>query len=113
MSVKEEIHDLVDQLEDEAAPEALAYMRSLLGREVSGEGAALSRLNNRLGRSMVPGREFFSNAGDLDLAALAEKQGVTPIDNPDDLRADFWPEGESIDEFVETVRQWRREGGYG
>jgi hypothetical protein len=25
-------------------------------------------------------------------------------------RDDIWPEDESVDEFIETVRRWRREG---
>jgi hypothetical protein len=32
--------------------------------------------------------------------------------NFDNLLADFWPEDETADEVVATVRQWRREGGY-
>ena len=44
-----------------------------------------------------------------DLNALAEAQGVRPIEDVDDLVADFWPEDESIDEFIATVRRWRDE----
>jgi hypothetical protein len=45
----------------------------------------------------------------LSVAELAEVQGVTPIQTLDDLWGDFWPEDESIDEFIETIRQWRHE----
>ncbi len=45
-----------------------------------------------------------------DVAALAEEQGVQPVESLDDLWGDFWPEDESIDKFIETVRRWRREG---
>ena len=40
---------------------------------------------------------------------LAEQQGIKPVQNFDDLLGDFWPEDESIDEFVATVRAWRDE----
>ena len=46
----------------------------------------------------------------LYLEALAAEQGVKPLANPKDLAAGFWPEDETADEFVEAVRQWRKEG---
>jgi hypothetical protein len=44
-----------------------------------------------------------------DLDALAEAQGVRPIEDIDDLVADFWSEDESVEEFIATVRRWRDE----
>jgi hypothetical protein len=44
-----------------------------------------------------------------DLDALAEAQGVAPIGDIDELVADFWPEDESIDDFIAAVRRWRDE----
>jgi len=46
----------------------------------------------------------------IDPDALAAQQGVKPIDNPEELYADFWPEQETADDFVQAVRQWRRQG---
>ncbi|HXG63663.1 MAG TPA: hypothetical protein VNO70_01060 [Blastocatellia bacterium] len=45
------------------------------------------------------------------LIKMAEEQGVKPLDF-DALRAkaDFWPEDESIDDFIATIRRWRDEG---
>ena len=40
---------------------------------------------------------------------LAVEQGVKPIENPDDLVGDFWPEDESIDDFLVWLREIRRE----
>ena len=40
---------------------------------------------------------------------LAAEQGVKPVENIDDLRGGFWPEDESIDEFLEEVYRLRRE----
>ena len=44
-----------------------------------------------------------------ELLRLAERQGVKPVTNIDDLAGDFWPEDESIDDFIATVRRWRDE----
>ena len=32
-----------------------------------------------------------------------------PVQRLEDLWADFWPEDESVDNFVDAVRRWRRE----
>lgn len=40
---------------------------------------------------------------------LAKQQGVTPIRSIDDLWGDFWPEDESVDDCIDTIRLWRRE----
>jgi hypothetical protein len=45
----------------------------------------------------------------IDVEALARQQGVEPIQDPDVLRGDFWPENESIDEFLRELRASRRD----
>jgi hypothetical protein len=40
---------------------------------------------------------------------LARQQGVKPIKSIDELRGDFWPEDESVDEFLEFVRAIRHQ----
>jgi hypothetical protein len=47
------------------------------------------------------------------LEGLAAEQGVQPIMDLDSLRADFWPEDESVDDFVRTVRERRRSSKIG
>lgn len=49
-----------------------------------------------------------------DIETLAKRQGVRPL-SFDSLRAkaDFWPEDESIDDFIATIRRWRDEDDYG
>ena len=37
---------------------------------------------------------------------VAEQRVVFPRD-PRELLGDFWPEDESIDEFLKTLREWR------
>lgn len=39
---------------------------------------------------------------------LARQQGVKPIQNMDELKGDFWPEEESVDEFLAWVRELRQ-----
>jgi hypothetical protein len=39
---------------------------------------------------------------------LMQEQGVCPIEDPDSLRGDFWPEDEPIELFLEALDEWRR-----
>ena len=41
---------------------------------------------------------------------LATEQDVKPVEDPNDLKGDFWPEDESVDEFLAWLRALRREG---
>lgn len=45
----------------------------------------------------------------LDIEALAKQQGVCPVTDLEALLGDFWPEDETPDQFISTVRQWREE----
>jgi len=45
------------------------------------------------------------------LEKLAAEQGVRAITDFDSLKADFWPEDESVDDFVRTIRERRRDSG--
>ncbi len=42
------------------------------------------------------------------LAELANMQAVHPVRSLDDLWGTFWPENESVDAFIDSIRQWRR-----
>jgi hypothetical protein len=46
-------------------------------------------------------------ASPADVQEMAAQQGVDPVENIDDLRGEFWPEWESVEEFEQTIRQWR------
>jgi hypothetical protein len=39
---------------------------------------------------------------------LARQQGVKPIQNMEELKGNFWPEEESIDEFLLWLRELRQ-----
>ena len=106
MSAKAELHDLVDELDDVQSARALTLLRAIT---TDGAGAE-ERLARRMGPAIMSGREFFSQTPTRDLAEIAKEQGVRPVSSIDELAGDFWPEEESIDEFLETVRNWRREG---
>ncbi len=44
------------------------------------------------------------------LLRLIEEQGVKPFNfEAAKAKADFWPEDESIDDFIATIRKWRDE----
>jgi len=47
---------------------------------------------------------------EVDFETLARQQKVTPIENPEELLGDFWPEDEDIEDFLATIKRWRREG---
>lgn len=49
-----------------------------------------------------------AEAARKELESLAAEEGVLPIADFDSLRADFWPEDESVDDFVRSVRERRR-----
>ncbi len=64
-------------------------------------------------RSKRDGRPSKANSvseGPLDIEVLAAQQGVKPIEKPEDLRGDFWPEDESVDDFLKARKRWQREG---
>jgi phage terminase small subunit len=52
-----------------------------------------------------------AEAARKELERLAAERGVQPITDFDSLRADFWPENESVDDFVRTVRERRQDAG--
>jgi hypothetical protein len=53
---------------------------------------------------------FFGGKTDLDI--LAAQQGVSAVCDFDSLLGDFWPEEGCADQFIATVREWRREGDH-
>jgi hypothetical protein len=38
-----------------------------------------------------------------------QRSGCEPVQRVEDLWGDFWPEDESVDDFISAVRRWRRE----
>jgi hypothetical protein len=111
MSIKDDLHTLVDRLDEDEAVVALSYLREMLDAESTKSEPRRKSLDERMGPLAVSYREFASMNDSRNLSEIAREQGVEPIHDLSSLRADFWPEDESVDEMVETIRKWRREGG--
>lgn len=61
--------------------------------------------SRRRGRASAP-----AGIGGEKLALrLAEEQGVRPVENTERLYGDFWPEDESIDDFIAAMKAWDKE----
>jgi hypothetical protein len=64
---------------------------------------------NRLRSDTGALEELYAFDASPDLDALAVAQGVQPIENIDDLVANFWPEGESVEDFIAAAMEGRHE----
>jgi hypothetical protein len=49
----------------------------------------------------------YAASGHPSIEQLMEEQGTGPIHDVSVLHGDFWPEEESVEEFVATIREWR------
>lgn len=45
----------------------------------------------------------------LELEELALKQGIQPVKDFEKLLGDFWPDAESVEDFISTLNKWRTE----
>jgi len=55
------------------------------------------------GRAAVP----YTASGHPSIEQLMAEQGTGPITDVSVLHGNFWPEEESVEEFVATIREWR------
>jgi hypothetical protein len=51
--------------------------------------------------------QTYARHGHPSVDELAAAQGVTFPRDPLDLLGNFWPEDESIDDFLAAMREWR------
>jgi hypothetical protein len=49
----------------------------------------------------------YARDGHPTVEELIASQGLTFPQDPSDLVGDFWPEEESIDDFLAALREWR------
>ena len=56
---------------------------------------------------MVDQAGRYSATGHPSVEQLVAQQGTGPVTDVNVLRGDFWPEEESIDEFLATLHEWR------
>jgi hypothetical protein len=64
-----------------------------------------NRQDHELSTDKLPGRYFAT--GHPSIEQLIAEQGTGPIADVSVLRGDFWPEEESLEEFLETLHDWR------
>ena len=58
-------------------------------------------------RSQTPEAVAYSTTGHPSIEQLVAEQCTGPITDLGILHADLWPVEESIEEFLETLREWR------
>lgn len=106
-----------DEVQKEAVLAALTHYVRLVGEATEADGEILSLkiqhvevLDRHLEveKRGEKGTSFFDSKTDLE--ALAAQQRVSTVSDFDSLLGDFWPEEESADQFIATIREWRREG---
>jgi hypothetical protein len=112
MSIKDDLHTLIDQHDDDDAAVALSFLRKVLDAESTTSEPRRKSLDERMGPLAVSYREFASMNDSRSLSEIAREQGVEPIHDLSSLRAEFWPENESVDEFIAEIRELRRQDGY-
>ena len=49
----------------------------------------------------------YAPSGHPSIEQLMAEQGTGPITDVSMLRGDFWPEEESIEDFLDTLHEWR------
>lgn len=66
---------------------------------------------NRQGRDDEPDKRPstvpYACSGHPSIEQLTAEQGTGPITDVSVLHGNFWPEEESVEEFVSTIREWR------
>jgi hypothetical protein len=54
-----------------------------------------------------PGPVRYSAAGHPSVEQLVAEQGTGPITDVSVLHGEFWPDEESIEDFLDTLHEWR------
>lgn len=95
MSVKAELHALIDQLDEDRATQLVEVARGLVDDEVRD-------------RILVAMRRFRPTTLERD-GLRFPPGGPRPFSGLDEVPSDLWPDDEH-DEFISEWRRWRREG---
>lgn len=56
---------------------------------------------------LQPASLRYLRSGHPSIDELMSEQNVAPVSDPRHLLGDFWPENESVDDFISAVRHWR------
>lgn len=108
MTIKEQLHELVERLTNEQTEEVLNYVMQCIDGAAADPASTSNALPHpRLGGVLISGADF-NRMPKTDLATLIAQQGVKPVKDFESLLGDFWPDNEDED-FDEVLRQWRSE----
>jgi hypothetical protein len=55
----------------------------------------------------IPTAERYADAGHPSIDELVAEQGARFREDPADRLGDFWPEDESIEDFLKALNEWR------
>jgi hypothetical protein len=69
--------------------------------------AELHRQEQDLGPETRAAAVPYTASGHSSVEQLMAEQGTGPITDVSVLHGNFWPEEESVEEFVATIREWR------
>ena len=69
--------------------------------------ADVNRKQEDRGPEKPPASVPYACSGHPSFEQLMAEQGTGPITDVSVLHGDFWPEEESIEEFLETLYEWR------
>ena len=69
--------------------------------------AELNRQHHKSAPDDDPGSAPYVAAGHPSVEQLMAEQGTGPITDVSVLHGDFWPEEESIEDFLDTLHEWR------
>jgi hypothetical protein len=69
--------------------------------------AELNRQNRDSAPDDRPASVRYAASGHPTVEQLTAEQGTGPITDVSVLHGDFWPEEESIEDFLETLHEWR------
>lgn len=113
---KEEARRRLDKLAEEQGVKPVTDIRELMGKPYPDDWSDeefLSWLDDIRGRRRHHGEGTGVNArcamseDKPDLDELLQQQGVKPIEDIAELKGDFWPENESVEEFLEFLADVR------
>lgn len=111
MNARAELHDIIDAIDERDAIVLLTRVREIV-QDCQDTLPTPVPMSERGKPHVIPGIDLRTTKR-KSVSEIAAEQGVSPIKSIDELRGDFWPEDEGPDDFVNAVREWRREGGVG
>jgi hypothetical protein len=97
----------------ELPPEMEQRLEEEAARRGQDTGAVARALLEEKLASLPPGQYAWSRATVGEVAALLDASGAKPVQDLRDLQGDFWPEHDSVDEFLQSRRSWQHDSGPG